>query len=356
MSIVYTDYTGFSFNGIRTSDLGIVRVSDGSRYNENLTANFQDKTAVIEGGDGTLYWNSFYNQRPFTLRCAFDEVTEVQLRRMRQVFSARAIGPLSFYETPYKEYIVKLSAPAQISYVPFGIESDNSTESQIIHNHELGDTSEVVARASSQQRVYKGELVVSMVAYYPFARSTHKFLEEFNNSNKNEWAESSGLLVDATHWLDGTALTDAYDQITSVAGQEFSYYIKVYNPGDLEADFYLYIPLGESGLSAGEVQLYQWPTYEYDSSSGLYITQIGLKAVEKQNSNDTHIRINTRAQLIEGGTYENNIFVSSGSLYNKFIQNGDFFKIPQTELNAHYGITLSSSYQNASIEYKYLYH
>jgi hypothetical protein len=31
-----TDYIGFSFNGVHSSELGIVRTSEGSRFNENL--------------------------------------------------------------------------------------------------------------------------------------------------------------------------------------------------------------------------------------------------------------------------------------------------------------------------------
>ena len=53
------DFCGFTFNGIHSSELNITRVSSGSRYNENLGAVFQDKTAQVEGGDGTLFWNSY---------------------------------------------------------------------------------------------------------------------------------------------------------------------------------------------------------------------------------------------------------------------------------------------------------
>jgi len=35
-SILSNDYIGFTFNGIHSSELGIVRTSEGSRFNENL--------------------------------------------------------------------------------------------------------------------------------------------------------------------------------------------------------------------------------------------------------------------------------------------------------------------------------
>ena len=43
------DFIGFSFNGHRSESLGIVRVSDGSRYNEDLVPTAQDKTVQVPG-------------------------------------------------------------------------------------------------------------------------------------------------------------------------------------------------------------------------------------------------------------------------------------------------------------------
>jgi hypothetical protein len=44
MGALAGDYIGFTFNGVHSSSLGIVRVSDGSRFNENLLPTMQDKT------------------------------------------------------------------------------------------------------------------------------------------------------------------------------------------------------------------------------------------------------------------------------------------------------------------------
>jgi hypothetical protein len=46
------DFIGFSFNRKHSSDMKIVRTSDGSRYNQNLVPNLTDKTADVPGGDG----------------------------------------------------------------------------------------------------------------------------------------------------------------------------------------------------------------------------------------------------------------------------------------------------------------
>ena len=41
------DYMGFTYNNRHSSDLGIVRTSDGSRFNENLLPTMQDKTVQV---------------------------------------------------------------------------------------------------------------------------------------------------------------------------------------------------------------------------------------------------------------------------------------------------------------------
>ena len=52
------DFIGFTFNNIHSSDMGIIRTSDGSRFNENLLPTFADKTVQVPGGDGIYYFNS----------------------------------------------------------------------------------------------------------------------------------------------------------------------------------------------------------------------------------------------------------------------------------------------------------
>ena len=66
------------------------------------------------------------------------------------------------------------------------------------------------------------------------------------------------------------------------------------------------------------------------------------------NVTDTYIRINSKANLIEGCD-EN--FQTTGTLYNKFITSGDFFKIPTGESQL-----LSVGANCVKIEYDYLYY
>ena len=93
MSVLKGDYIGFSFGKkadetpMHSSDLGIVRTSNGSRFDENLHPTMQDKTVQVPGGDGTYYFGSYYTQQRFSVSFAFDSLTEAQLSNIKSLLS-----------------------------------------------------------------------------------------------------------------------------------------------------------------------------------------------------------------------------------------------------------------------------
>lgn len=290
------DFIGFTFNGVHSSDMGIIRTSDGSRFNENLLPTSTDKTVQIPGGDGTYYFGSNYTQRQIPISVATDELTETQFRQLKQWLGDKQIHPLVFDEAPYKTYMVKTSSIPTLKFICF----DNITK----NNNEM-----VV------NRVYKGEGSLQFIAYFPFARCTKKYLSEYSDSNKEEWADASGLLPTQGIY-DGT-------------GAE----INLYNPGDVETDFFAYY--ARTSLKRLTKIYINSNILNFDFSNNDRIT-------------DTYIRINSKANLIEGCD-EN--FKPTGTLYNKFITSGDFFKIPTGESQ------LKSVNANCvKIEYDYLYY
>ena len=290
------DFIGFTFNGVHSSDMGIIRTSDGSRFNENLLPTFTDKTVQIPGGDGTYYFGSNYTQRQIPISIATDELTETQFRQLKQWLGDKQIHPLVFDEAPYKTYMVKTSSIPTLKFICF----DNITK----------NNSEMVVN-----RVYKGEGSLQFIAYFPFARCTKKYLSEYTDSNKEEWASASGLLTTQGNY-DGT-------------GAE----INLYNPGDVETDFFAY-----------------YARTSLKRLTKIYINSNILNFDFSNNDNviDTYIRINSKANLIEGCD-EN--FKPTGTLYNKFITSGDFFKIPTGENQL-----LSVGANCVKIEYDYLYY
>lgn len=299
------DFCGFIFNGIHSSELNIIRVSNGSRYNETLGPAFQDKTAQIEGGDGILFWNSFYSQNPFSIQIAYDSLTEAQLRKLRQVFNAKAMGELIYDETPYKAYTVKVQTPVQLNYICFEDKNGN--------------------------RVYKGEGTIQLIAYYPYAKSVHKYLDEFDDFfylNKEEWAEASGM----------APTKGEYDGTNNAT-------IKVFNPGDIETDWQAYYEFTSGGLCPLRmIQL---------EKDGTPIGTLGFSSIVRKNENDAFLRINSRTQLVEG--CDSNC-IPTGTLYNEFNINGEFFKIPLGEYDFNSYGDNNTTVACCGIQYTYLYY
>ena len=306
------DFIGFSFNGYRSEELGIVRVSDGSRYDEDLLPTSQDKTVQVPGGDGFYYFGSDYTQRQFSINIAFDELTEAQFRKLQQVFGTKELGKLIFDERPYKYYMVKSGNP-QLKYICFGKEGD--------------------------PRIYKGEGTLTFTAYYPFAKSVFKFLEKTQKegkevyvlqgtySNIEEWAEASGMKAQGT--LDKVP--------KNPTGGVYS--ISVYNAGDLEADFILKF----NGAPSNAINIELSQQNVAGKKGFLNLKKFDLKGT------DTGFQINTKTNLIEGFNTKG----LTGILYNENIIQGDFFKIPPQKERLKISVTGATPIE---IVYDYIYY
>ena len=216
------DFCGFRWNGKHSSDLNIVRVSEGSRYSDNLLPNFQDTTSQMAGADGTLYWESFYTNKSWTINIAFDNLSEINYRELRQWLNVKDMGELIFDEAPYKAYTAKIQSPPQLKFICFN---------------------------ENGQRVYKGEGTIQFISYFPYAKSVHKYLDQFGEiyTNKSEWKDASRM----------KSKKGSYDVINY--GK-----IMVYKAGDVKTDWELYVPISQLecpltqiSLEQGEATLYQ---------------------------------------------------------------------------------------------------
>lgn len=220
MGIPTGDFIGFSFNGIHSTELGICRTSDGNRYNDTFLPTAQDKTVQVPGGDGTYLFGTYFTQKPFSIPIAFDSLTEEQYQRIRTVFGDRKVHELIFDERPYKVYYVKTTGNPQLKTICFDEDG---------------------------QRIYKGEGTITFTAFYPYAKSKHKFIEDYYNDgcqNIDEWAAASGLQENRSFVTE--------DNNTEYFAEEKHYEksgsgkLAYYNTGDMDTDFVLDIAF--SGL------------------------------------------------------------------------------------------------------------
>ena len=160
------DFLAFSFNGKHSwDDFGIIRTSDGDRYNENLVPAMQDKTAEVPGGDGMYYFGTIHKQRDFNINIAFDDMSEEKFRKMRQWLNGKEMGDLWFSEAPYKVYTVKPTGTPSLKTLCFDK-----------YNEDTG----------RNERVYKGEGTIQFTAYWPYAHTPDYVQSKIFVLKKNE--------------------------------------------------------------------------------------------------------------------------------------------------------------------------
>lgn len=298
MSEFKGDYMGFTYNGIHSSVLGIVRVSNGSRFDENLLPTMQDKTVQVPGGDGTYYFGSYFTQRQFSVSFAYDNLTERQIAQLRTHFGDKKIHDLTFDERPYKTYRAKVTGTATLKYIAFD-------------------------EGEGRERVYKGEGTIQFTCYQPYAICSKKWIDQYSEANKDEWRAAAGLAYSS----------EGYDTISNRNT------IRLYNPGDIESHFQLKIEFN-NGVIPG---------------SKMYIREDGTRQLAWETfsaiGQDAYVKFNSKLNLIEGYN-DNNI--KTGNIYNQYITSGAFFAIQKGNSTLVFDQS-NGSPSVVSIEYNYYY-
>ena len=351
MSVIKGDFLGFTFDGINSSELGVFRVSDGSRYSENLLPTIQDKTTQVPGADGTYFHGSYYTQKPFNLSVAFDDMTEEQLRRLKRVFGDKKIHELIFDEMPFKIYKVKATGTPNLKYVCFDKEvREGLLEGEEVDYYSSKEDLYNIHSCRTTERRYKGEGQLNFIAYNPYAKSRFKYSTDYTFKNIPEWnflnVQSSDDVGDNSHeWIaasrmkkeghkektnSGTFTLDKYEYVED----EEAGALLLYNAGDVDTPINIII----KGFSGDKITVY----------GELMDKSFTISKIEL-NDKETGFRINTRLHLIEGLIGDK----PSGFIYNKNITEGDFFKLPPMDKPTLYWITGAS---DVEVEYSYLYY
>lgn len=296
------DFVGFEFNGHHSTEFNLKRVSDGSRYQDSLIPTFSDYTADIPGGEGTFYWGTDFKSKPISLNVAFDNITEKNLREIRNWLAVKEPAKLRFDESPYKYYTCKIDGEPQFNYICF---------------------------TENGQRVYKGEGTINFIAYYPYARSYSRDINDFSKcNNKSEWEISSGI-KDKPDGSIEMIDNDSSDGFTS--GR-----IKVANYGDFSTDWNIKLRKLDNHGAKIKFELFD----NFNNSIGPYFV-ITFKPGETGSLENqiytTHGRfeINTKNRSIV--FIDNDTFTRTPALF--LLTEGDFFQLPVKDSEYYIEIT-----------------
>lgn len=353
------DYIGFTFNGVHSSELGLVRVSNGSRYEVDLLPPLQDKTVQVAGRDGAVYFNSQYNAKPIKVPVAFDNLTEEGFEKLKRLLANKKPTYLWFDETPYKQWLVKSATAQKFKWICFD-ETRNGKEA----------------------RIYKGEGTLEFTCFSPYAESRALFLDdkisdvwvwEYQDGRKkrlikaaeeqivekgdpidikktlkdyynfDEWykssrlrnsSENTGLIFNEYH-----KICDEQDPPIFLNGK-----VNIYNAGDIPSD--LQIIFNEPITKELTISLYSSKNLDKVLKS---ITIKSFDFLTKDDVTDNGFIIDSKIKMIKG-TKDGK---PTGHQYNKYKKSGDFFKIPVATDEEYFIIEIN---EDIPFEVKYKHH
>lgn len=289
-------YLGFTYNGLHSSSFNIVRTSDGNRFNENLFPSIQDKSFQIPARDGKVLQNSNFDTRVFTVQYAYDKMTEKDRANLKLWLGDKKIHPLVFDELPYKTWYAKVTGSATAKWIPFDIDGI--------------------------ERVYKGEGTIQFTCYDPYAYCDFNF-DYLRYFDREEWIEASRLLERDYYFSDENG---AYSLKTWLDGEfqwddkESGLYCKVFNCGDVDADFIITLKCeGLKNIPDFSIALVD--------AFGNRLGKIGFDKITMIGS-DTEISVNSKIHLTEGMKSKNEITIKTNNIYDSHIVSGTYFKIP----------------------------
>ena len=111
-------YLTFVFDGIDSTQIGVVSVSDGSTYDTPILPTFADNSLEVDGYDGRYYFNTRITQKDFTYNCFIDNLSAFQFDQLKSWIRPKKIGKLIRPEEPYRYYWVKVSSVDNLGNIP----------------------------------------------------------------------------------------------------------------------------------------------------------------------------------------------------------------------------------------------
>ena len=297
----YDDLTGFKFGDYHSSQFGLIRVSNGSRYNEYLLPTLKNTTTDVPGMEGTLYFGTQKTTRSFQVDMAFDSLTEEDIRDIREWLTGA--HSLIFDERPYIQYMCILNSAPQLKYLTF---------------------------EENGERIYKGELSVNFVSYLPYGYSIDgkKFIDDFLDENFEEWSNASHLAY--KNFYEGETL-HKYDEFE---GNN----VYVYNGGDVETDYVLTCYYSSGGVTA-KISMND-VSYEF--------------SLRAKSANSTHLELSVNSKLQYARCRDVSItdgVITGKSDYEIMLPSTEMFKIPVGQ--SHITCTNIDPSAPNIIDYKY---
>lgn len=199
------DFQGFRFGKIHSSDLNLEVVSVSNRYEARTLPAPVDSVSDIPGGDGQYYFGSVNKNREITVNIAFDNVSETDYRKIKQLLATDKLLDLVFDEEPYKTWKAKIKTKPEFKSLCF---TDKETG----------------------KRVYKGDGRIVFVCYFPYAYGFDKYIVR---SADYYTLHTPECIIKNLQESDNTFVNKRKEKIQEVPSEDIRYHYNL-NPSDYE--------------------------------------------------------------------------------------------------------------------------
>lgn len=368
------DFLGFSFNGYHSSNFGIVRTSNSNRYDKSLSSAFQD--AFFQGQNNTdnYYFDTYYQNGQIQINFAFDQLTEVELKKLQKWLGYQGICDLFFDETPYKAHSVKREKPVELSLICYdkgedriysgtgilnltyyysfshGLIQDKQTalfEQVPVDMGKIGYVENTSRSAFDKQYLSQNNFTIitlltedgDQIIDNPYQYEeedidwfgTNEVTSEVSVYNTDKYYKN----ID--QWIDSAELPDR----TTIKKDGDNWRLTIHNTGDVDIPLKIVVPFLQNPKEDTVLRI-SLLTQQDDEFEKIVVTIPKNLVIKK----DKYLLIDTYNCIIYG--VDENI-QKTGNLYNFLISDGDFFEAPRgTSI-------LESTVELLKVDYDYLY-
>ena len=162
--LMHRSFISFRYGGKNIEDFGLIAIFRDDRLNKNLYSEFDDSVTEYETLDGQFYWGTSLKANQLTFNLATDGITEDELNEFTMWFKPGTIRELILAEHPNRGIRARVSAPPQISMIPF--------------EKPISFTLDSITYSTSTT-LYKGDVVLSFVMDEPYWYAINNYLDNY---------------------------------------------------------------------------------------------------------------------------------------------------------------------------------
>ena len=173
-------FISFSFGGKNIEDFNLIATMNGDYIQKNGYSEFEDIVSDYDVLNGHFYWGSRYTNHIISFLLATDGITQSELEKFLNWFSAGKTRELILAEHPNRAIMARVQSAPELSLMPF----EKKATIKIANNE-----------YSTSTTLYKGTIDLNLITEDPFWYSKINIFGHLeNNIYYDTWSDANGIL------------------------------------------------------------------------------------------------------------------------------------------------------------------